>query len=63
MKLTRREKEVVILLLDGNSNKCIAKQLGISPYTVRDHVSKILAKYQLHSRVELALLALKLMDA
>ena len=53
MKLTHREKEVLDLLLQGGTNKKIAQQLRISGFTVRDHVSSLLCKYGVGSRMEL----------
>ncbi|MEJ3572808.1 LuxR C-terminal-related transcriptional regulator [Pseudomonas fragi] len=53
MKLTHRDKEVLDLLLQGGTNKKIAQQLRISGFTVRDHVSSLLRKYCVRSRMEL----------
>ncbi len=50
--LTPRELEVADLLAAGNSNAAIAEQLYVSVYTVKNHVSKILMKFQVHSRTE-----------
>ena len=55
-KLSKREKEVVKLLLEGNSNKLIALAMGISDRTVEFHLRNIYAKYQVNSRLELVLL-------
>ena len=54
-KLSRRELEVVHLLLQGNSNKLIALALGISDRTVEFHLKNVYAKYQVSSRMELVL--------
>lgn len=53
MWVTMREQEVLGLLLQGCTNKEIARQLSISDYTVRDHVSSLLRKNQVKTRVEL----------
>lgn len=42
--LTRREIEVAVLIADGKCDKEIARQLGISGYTVREHIRRIFAK-------------------
>ncbi len=53
MWVTIREQDVLGLLLQGCTNKEIAKQLSISGYTVRDHVSSLLRKNQVRTRAEL----------
>ena len=53
--LSRREKEVVTLLLQGKSNKQIALSLGVSERTVEFHLKNTYAKLQVNSRVELIL--------
>ena len=52
--LTRREREVLKLALAGQTNKIIAKQLGISYRTVELHRSKILGKTGVNNLLELA---------
>jgi two-component system, NarL family, nitrate/nitrite response regulator NarL len=52
--LTPRERTVVGLIGDGLSNKAIARQLGISPHTVKSHVRNIMKKLALHSRLQIA---------
>lgn len=54
-QLTKREWEVVKLLLQGKSNKLIASSLGISDRTVEFHLKNIYAKHHVNSRVELIL--------
>ncbi len=54
--LTEREREILQLLAGGESNKAIAKTLGISNDTVKQHVRHILTKLNLTSRVEAAVL-------
>lgn len=48
--LSPREQEVLALLADGLSNQEIGRALFISPVTVRNHVSSILAKLQMINR-------------
>lgn len=53
-ELTCRELAIAGLLLRGLSNRRIAVELGISPHTVRDHVSAMLVKFRFENRVQLA---------
>lgn len=55
--LTRREREVFRLLIEGQDNAAIAATLFISPETARTHVQRILPKLGVHSRVEAVALA------
>jgi DNA-binding CsgD family transcriptional regulator/tetratricopeptide (TPR) repeat protein len=55
--LTAREVEVLLLIADGCSNSQIAEQLVISRKTASAHVSHILAKLGVATRVEAAALA------
>jgi len=55
--LTVREREILALLALGESNKAIARSLGISPDTVKLHVRHILAKLGCSSRVAAAVFA------
>jgi DNA-binding NarL/FixJ family response regulator len=57
--LTAREREVLVLLAEGRSNKDIATALTISERTARTHVSHLLSKLGLTSRTQAALLAVK----
>jgi DNA-binding NarL/FixJ family response regulator len=50
-QLTRREKEILGSLALGMGTAAIARELSISPATVRNHVQRILAKLQVHSRL------------
>jgi DNA-binding NarL/FixJ family response regulator len=47
--------DVLALLLQGHSNKAIARQLGISPHTVTDYVSTILERLEVSSRSQVPL--------
>jgi len=57
--LTKREGEILCLLAEGQSNKVIARNLGISDGTVKLHVKAILRKLEVHSRVEAAVIAVE----
>jgi pimeloyl-ACP methyl ester carboxylesterase/DNA-binding CsgD family transcriptional regulator len=52
--LSRREREVAVLVARGMSNRQIADQLSISPATVERHVANILIKLGYHSRAQVA---------
>ncbi|URN94728.1 MAG: response regulator transcription factor [Candidatus Pristimantibacillus lignocellulolyticus] len=54
---TEREREVLLLVADGMSNKEIADELHISIKTVKTHVSNLLMKCELDDRTQLAVLA------
>lgn len=54
---TLREKEVLLLIADGKSNKEIADELHISIKTVKTHVSNLLLKCALEDRTQLAIYA------
>ena len=57
--LTPREQQILAHLAEGQSNKRIASQLGISDGTVKLHVKAVLRKLGVHSRVEAAILAVE----
>ncbi|MCW9057985.1 MAG: response regulator [Gammaproteobacteria bacterium] len=57
--LTPREHEILCLLAEGQSNKVIGRNLGISDGTVKLHVKAILRKLGVHSRVEAAVIAVE----
>jgi len=56
-ELTDREREVLVLIAQGNTNNAIAEKLVLSPKTVRNHVSIIFSKLQVASRAEAIILA------
>lgn len=57
--LTKREKEVLIQVVDGMSNKEIALNLDISERTVKNHVSNIFKKIDVSDRTQAAVFAIK----
>jgi len=57
--LSEREREVLVLLAQGASNKEIAERLVITEGTVKNHVSNILGKLQAENRTQAADIARK----
>jgi NarL family two-component system response regulator LiaR len=57
--LTERETDVLRLLAVGQSNKEIARNLGVNESTVKSHVSNILAKLGVQGRTQAALHAVR----
>ncbi|WP_425580330.1 response regulator [Streptomyces polychromogenes] len=55
--LSERERDVLVLVASGLSNADIGTRLHLSAGTVKDHVSSILTKLRVTSRVQAALLA------
>ncbi|MFG2983074.1 helix-turn-helix transcriptional regulator [Streptomyces sp. NPDC048258] len=49
-RLTRREREVLHMLALGESNRLLARRMGIAERTVKAHVSSIITKLELRSR-------------
>lgn len=58
-ELTPREFEIIEHLAIGQSNKVIARELGITDGTVKLHVKAILRKLSIRSRVEAAVIAVE----
>ncbi|MDD3341765.1 MAG: LuxR C-terminal-related transcriptional regulator [Bacilli bacterium] len=58
--LTKREKEVFVLLVQNNSTLEIAKELGISEKTVRNHISNVMQKLGVKGRAGAVVELLKL---
>jgi DNA-binding NarL/FixJ family response regulator len=58
-KMTPREQEVLLLLMDGSSNRQIAKAMGIDEVTVKAHLGRMLRKTGSGNRIELTLRAME----
>ncbi|GAA2299380.1 response regulator transcription factor [Streptomyces kunmingensis] len=56
-RLTARERTVLLLVAEGLPNTGIAARMHLSPATVKDHVSALLAKLEVGTRLQAALLA------
>ena len=57
--LTEREQAVLVLMVTGLNNSEIAEKLGVSPSTIKSHVSHILSKLDVTSRTEAVALAVR----
>lgn len=57
--LTRREKEILIMISNGHTSNQIAEKLFLSPVTVETHRRNLLTKFKVKNMVELVQLALK----
>ncbi len=55
LTISPAEDRVLVLLLEGASNRCIAARLGLSPRTVESHVATMLEKTGCRSRTQLVL--------
>lgn len=59
LDLTQREREVLVLMVEGLNNTQIAGKLTVSPSTIKSHVGNILSKLGVASRTEAVTLALR----
>jgi DNA-binding NarL/FixJ family response regulator len=57
--LTARELEVLCMIAAGKENAEIAEKLVISPHTVKNHVSSVLAKLGVENRIQAAVYAVR----
>ncbi|MFF5339584.1 helix-turn-helix transcriptional regulator [Streptomyces althioticus] len=62
-RLTAREREVLRCLARGETNRVLARQLGIAERTVRAHVTSVVRKLDVGSRFEASLVAFHHYDA
>ena len=60
--LTKREREVFLLLVNGSTTKEIALKLGISEKTVRNHISNVMQKLGVNGRAGAVVELLKLKE-
>jgi two-component system, NarL family, response regulator LiaR len=58
-ELSEREIQVLKLIANGNDNAMIARELHISPKTVKNHISNILMKLQIENRIQAAVYAVR----
>lgn len=58
-ELTKREKEILLLITKGKSNQEIADELFITLKTVKTHVSNILSKLNVQDRTQAVIYAFK----
>ena len=58
-ELSDRETEVLKLIANGKDNADIARELHISPKTVKNHISNILMKLQIENRIQAAVYAVR----
>lgn len=59
-QLSVREREVLTLIAQGLTNDEIARELFISPHTVKNHVSRIYQKVGIDDRTKVAIWAVRL---
>lgn len=52
VKLTRRERQVLIMLVDGSTNLQIADELEVSEYTIKSHLHNVFKKIDVKNRIQ-----------
>ena len=52
-RLTNREREVLLLIIEGKTNSQVAETLGVSPKTVDNHRTHLMEKLGVHNTAEL----------
>ncbi len=58
LPITGREKEILVHLASGKTNKQISKSLMLSPSTVRNHISSIFTKLNISNRSQATAIAI-----
>ena len=51
--LTDRERDIVLLVFEGYTNREMGERLGVSCLTVRNHISRLLVKFEAKNRTDL----------
>jgi DNA-binding NarL/FixJ family response regulator len=59
-EFTPRELDVLMLLAEGLDTATLAKRLGIAPHTIEWHVSHLIDKLQVHSKLQAVIAAARL---
>jgi len=54
VRMTRRERQVIMFISQGMTNKEIAQKLDLSTSTIKSHIHNILEKLAVHTRVQIA---------
>ncbi|MEU4179571.1 LuxR C-terminal-related transcriptional regulator [Streptomyces sp. NPDC026589] len=57
--LTNREREILVLIAQGNANRQVAKELGISEKTVKNHLSAVFAKIGASDRTQAVVMGIR----
>ncbi|MFD5164356.1 response regulator transcription factor [Streptomyces hawaiiensis] len=57
--LTARERQILVLISQGNSNRRVAKALGISERTVKNHLSAVFTKVGASDRTQAVVMAIR----
>lgn len=57
--LTRREREILVLITKGKLNKEIANELNITERTVKNHIANLFKKINVYDRTQAAVYAIK----
>lgn len=60
--LTKREKEIFVLLIQNQSTSQIAQKLSISEKTVRNHISNVIQKLGVESRIQAVIELIRLKE-
>lgn len=58
--VTPRERTILRQIMQGQANKQIARALGVSPQTVKNHITSVLKKLHVHDRTAAIVLSLRL---